>query len=104
MKAAYSKAVLSGLRKYGVSAERIRQITGLSQATIELILVEKATMEDRHLAMIEQAVGLTAGQLAVLSDSASGDALVSLMADWAKTVDNTTQEQGKRRRKNRVSA
>lgn len=85
--ASYSKAVLTGLRKHGLSPAEVAKVTGLSQSTLKLILAERATFKDSHLDRIEQATQLTAGQLAVKSVRKAPKPLSDFMDAWAELLE-----------------
>ena len=86
--AAYSKAVLVGLQMQGMSGADVARITGLTPLWIQSALEEKASLADSHLALIEAATGMSAGQLALRSKAVSDDAVVAVMNAWASTRDS----------------
>jgi hypothetical protein len=81
----FSKAVLAGLEKQGLSRPEICRITGVSQSTLQRISSQKASFKDGQLELIERATGRTVGQLAVMSDPAANAPLAPLMNMWART-------------------
>jgi hypothetical protein len=81
----YSTAVLKGLRKHGHTLPQICRLLRLSESTVRRIMNGQAALKDRHLVLVERASGLTAGQLAAMSDPLAGAELGPLMDALAST-------------------
>ncbi len=85
-KADYSKAVLEGVIKRGMSKDDIAQTLGRSRAFVQDVLRAEAALSDGNLATLEQAMGTSAGKLALLSIKNPDPGLVAVMEAWAATM------------------
>jgi cyanate lyase len=84
-KAEYSKAVLEGVSKRGMSEADIAQTLGRSRAFVQNVLREEAVLSDGNLESVERAMGTSAGMLALLSVEDPDPGLVAVMEAWAAT-------------------
>jgi hypothetical protein len=102
----YSKAVLTGLQRENFSVADLARITGLAVTRIQSVLQEKARLTDKHLALIESAAGMTAGQLALRSTNAPDMGLAAVMNAWAmvKTSPSTRRSAGKKSRQRKTAS
>jgi hypothetical protein len=75
----FSKYVLLGAQKRGLSIDAVCEITGVSTARIMKMRDEKAWLTDDQFAAIESATGKSIGQLAILGANIKDKALTKLM-------------------------
>jgi hypothetical protein len=77
--AIYSKLVLEGLEKRGLQPKDVARITGLPLAKIQRIQVEKASFTNKQLDAIEEATGMSDGQIALLACPGAKDDFIALV-------------------------
>jgi len=87
----FSKHILAGLRKHGLSLSETCRITGLSQADLKLVREERLAFKHSHLRRIEQETRLSAGQLAAKRLTSKVDKpFKDLMDAWATMLEFDT--------------
>ena len=75
---AFSRAILSGLRARGMSSAEISTATGLSARELESVEHGANELALGTLSRIEQATGMSCGQLAALAAEPNGGPLTDL--------------------------
>lgn len=77
--AIYSKLVLEGLGKRGLQPDDVARITGLPLAKIRKIQLKKASFTNKQLDAIEDATGMSDGQIALLACPGAKDDFIALI-------------------------
>jgi len=82
----YASAVLKGALSRGWSKEKLASAMKVRPTHLKQLLAGERDLTDRQVEQIEQATGLTGGQLAVSILEPKGGPTTELMNEWAKAV------------------
>ena len=80
----FSSAVLHGMKRQGFDDAALAKITGLSAARLKSVLAEKQPLTHRQLDAVEEAAGITAGELAAHHIEPRGGPFTEIASELAK--------------------
>jgi hypothetical protein len=76
----FSSTVLHGMKRHGFTDTALSKITGLTPTRLKSVLAARAGLTDHQLDSVEEASGMTAGELAARHLEPHGGAFTELAA------------------------